>query len=249
MKTLCLGISIASVLASGAWAEESKRPLPEKIAAPIEKIYVPTGFDDNDNVEIVLKGTFANNCYRTGESNAVVNKETKEISIQASSYFYSSQPFCLEVLTNFLQPVKVGILEAGDYTVKFNGDTDMQTNFTVGKRKTEAADDYLYANVENAYIKVDYNTGKQSLVIKGHHPHWFNGCQVITEVRTYRDPVDVIVVLPITEIRQGPACEAQTEDRAFERMVPVDSPFESEGMIHVRTLNGNSINQYIAPLF
>ena len=118
-----------------------------------------------------------------------------------------------------------------------------------GARTTESADDFLYASVEQAYVKVNPENSKQSLVLQGHHPYWYTGCQVITEVKTYRNPADVLVVLPISEIFEGEVCEQQPADRAFRVEVGLPQPFTDEGMIHVRTLNGNSINQYVAPVF
>ena len=120
--------------------------------------------------------------------------------------------------------------------------------YFVDPRKTESPDDFLYASVKNAFIKLDFASGKQSLVLQGNHPNWFHGCQVITEVRTYRKPKDVLVVLPITEVRPNSACGHEPDDRSFIKEVPLTSPFTEEGMIHVRTLNGQSINRYVPVL-
>ena len=220
-------------------------PLPVTMESPIDSVFIPTGFDDNDNVEIVLKGTFPNSCYRIAESSHEVDHENRTIKIKAEALHYESYNGCLEVLTNFLQPVKVGLLKHGRYDVYLENADNLSTEVSIAEAKTEAPDDFLYANVENAFVDVVWETGKQRLEISGHHPYYLHGCQVITEVRTYFDPKEVLVVLPITKIVEGEACDKQPEDRSFTKTIPLKAPFLSDGIVHVRTLNGQSINRFV----
>ena len=60
MRSLGIG-AFTCVLSSSvvAWV-----PHPILIQAPVEKVFVITdGFDTNDNVEVVIKGSFPNSCY------------------------------------------------------------------------------------------------------------------------------------------------------------------------------------------
>ena len=220
--------------------------LPTEMDSPIENVFIPVGFDDNDNVEIVLKGTYPNSCYRVASSDSYVDHEKREITLTATTYFYDAQRACLEVLTTFLQPIKVGLLHSGNYSVVMKNNQLPMEEVVITEAKTEAPDDFLYANVENASLEVDWDTRKQSLKIQGHHPFYFDGCQVLTEVRAYLSPEDVLVVLPITRIERGQACDDQPNDRSFSRTVPLSGPFTTDGLIHVRTLNGQSINRFVS---
>ena len=226
---------------------------PKAVPAPIDKLFIPEGFDDNDTAEIILHGDFPNGCFKVGEPEVRVRPKEKTIDISATSWNYDGGP-CLQVITPFIQVVRAGVLEAGEYRVSYMRDGLMPMSepltavLNVRRRTTEAPDDYLYANVENAFIDFDYSAGKQQLVVQGTHPIWLKGCQVIREVRTYFDPEDVLVVLPITELVEGPECDEQVEDRGFIIRKGLSQPFTTEGLLHVRSMSGTSVNTLVSPV-
>lgn len=241
-KLLAIGSSIwFAALATSAFADQQG---PVEIPAPVSKIYIPMGFDDNDNAEVVLKGEFPTSCYNIGRTGAEVDQQKMEITVWATSYMYLGGENCAQVTKSFIQPIKVGVLKKGDYKVIFKFNKEVQSAMNVVERTTESPDNFLYAPVENAKINVD-NNGKQSLVISGHYPYMFVGCMVIREVRTERSPADVLVVQPITEIVQGDECNTQPGDKAYEITQGVAQPFMEEGLLHVRVLNGDSLNRFI----
>jgi hypothetical protein len=220
---------------------------PVEIASPIHKIYVPMGFDDNDNVEIVLHGEFPSTCYQVGDAKASVDAEKKLITVTATSLRYPGR-ICLQSITPFIQSVKVGVIEQGAYDVVYkaaDGST-LKTNLDITKRKTESPDEFLYATVDNAYLDVNAASGKQALKLQGHFPMFFVGCMVMKEVRVLSNPSDVLVVQPIAEIVEDESvCASQPSDRSYEYTSGLQEPFSGEGLLHVRTLNGNSLNRLI----
>lgn len=233
-------VLVLGLFASAAIAQSG----PQVIDAPISKIYIPHGFDDNDNVGIVMHGKFSSTCYAIGQTETKVDHDAKLITVRATALYYTDV-YCLQSITPFIQEVKVGVLEAGDYKVIYEVAEEVSREFQIQERTTEAPDDYLYAPVENAYIDVNYATGKQVLKLQGRFPHMLIGCMVIQEIRTYKNPNDVLVVLPITEIVDGPECDAQPDDRSFEISHGLAAPFFGEGLLHVRTLHGTSLNRFI----
>ncbi len=242
MKTLLIAVGMGLTIGTAAVAGAGD---PIEIQAPIEKIFVPAGFDDNDNAEVVLHGNFPDTCHQVGRTEAVVDPVSKTVSVNATTYKYPGK-FCIQSITPFIQTVKLGVMSEGAYSVVYAGDKSIKSKLDVSRRKTESPDDYLYATVENAYIDVNYETGKQALKIQGHFPMFFVGCMVMKEVRAYREPSDVLVVLPIADITlDDEECAQQPSDRAFEYTTGLAEPFEGEGLLHVRTLNGTSLNRYI----
>lgn len=217
---------------------------PVVIKAPISEIYVPHGYDDNDNVGVVLHGKFMSSCYAVGQTSSEVNHKEKLITVRATALYYPDV-YCLQSVTPFLQEVKVGVLDVGDYKVVYEITEEVSRDFHVRERTTESPDDHLYAPVENAYIEVNFATGKQVLKLQGRFPHMLHGCMVIKEIQTYQQPEDVIVALPIAEIVDGPQCDEQTEDRSFEVSHGLNAPFYGEGLLHVRTLHGTSLNRFL----
>ncbi len=66
---------------------------------------------------------------------------------------------------------------------------------------------------------------------------------VMKEVRVYTGPEDVMVVQPIAELVDGPACSEQGID--YKVTKGLREPFYGEGLLHVRTLNGTSLNRFL----
>jgi hypothetical protein len=74
----------------------------------------------------------------------------------------------------------------------------------------------------------------------------FIGCMQLKEVVMQRDPEDVLVILPITEIiLDEEVCEKMAPDHYFEANLQVPDPLTQEGLLHVRTLDGNAVNQLV----
>lgn len=59
--------------------------IPVILDAPVSHLYVPAGFDDNDNVEVVVSGEFPSLCYTKNMTEVTVNGDT--INIHISSLF------------------------------------------------------------------------------------------------------------------------------------------------------------------
>lgn len=241
MKTKQLLFSLALGLGATAEAQNAK---PLIVDAPVEAIFVPSGFDDNDNVEVVIHGTFPDACHRVGTAKADVDKAKRRITISATSIVDQNE-YCVQSLTPFIQPVSLGNLEEGSYQVVYAKNPEVMESLAVDRRKTESPDDYLFATVENAYIDVNRETGKQSLKLQGHFPFYYVGCMVIREVRVVRDPVDVLVVQFIVEVVNTDVCASQPSDHSFEYTVGLQEPFQGEGLLHVRTINGTSLNRFL----
>ncbi|HYX32401.1 MAG TPA: hypothetical protein VE954_04755 [Oligoflexus sp.] len=241
MKTLNLLVGLGMTVGATVQAQNNK---PALVDAPVDAIYVPSGFDDNDNVEVVIHGTFPDGCHRVGTATAEVDQAKRRVTISATSVVEQDE-YCVQSLTPFIQAVPLGQLEEGSYQVVYAKNPEVLESISVARRKTESPDDYLFATVENAYIDVNRETGKQSLKLQGHFPHYFIGCMVIREVRVVRDPVDVLVVQPIAELVTTDVCASQPADRSFDYTVGLQEPFQGEGLIHVRTINGTSLNRFI----
>lgn len=226
-----------------AQANETKTT-PKEIPSPVTKIFVPEGFDDNDNAEIILKGEFPNSCYHVGRTGVNVDQAKMLITVWGTAYEYAGSNDCLEVVTPFIQEVSAGILKKGAYKVVFQYDKNITADLNVSARTTESPEDYLYAPVVNARLNIDTN-GKQSLTLEGNYPYMFIGCMRMREVRTNLSNSDVLVVQPITEIVNDDECFTQPSDKAFSITTGLAEPFTKEGLIHVRVLNGDAINRLV----
>lgn len=235
-QTLAL-ISFASVtLLSGHALADSPRLVP----APIEKVFVPQGFDDNDNTEVVLHGHFPNTCYKVGPVKIEYGTDGKTISLEPQAYRYNGIA-CAQVRVPFIQTARLGLLAEGAFQIKIKDQPDVPARaLEVAHARSQSPDDFLYAPVESATIK-RADDGRATLKIEGSYPYFFIGCMLITDLKTQITSDNVLVVQPIAEIKDDSECRGMSHDFVLEKEVGTLAAVEY--LIHVRTLDGNSLNR------
>ena len=87
------------------------------VPAPIEKVFVPLGFDDNDKVEVIVHGEFPSSCYKMGPAGATVDAVGKKIVINAQAYYYPGA-VCISMMVPFIKSVELpGLMAPGVYEV------------------------------------------------------------------------------------------------------------------------------------
>ncbi len=217
---------------------------PIKVDAPVSRVFVPEGFDDNDQVEVILYGEFPNTCYRFADSSVERGAQGNTFTIDAQALSYEEGEICAQVLTPYIKPVALGLLEAGSFDIQVNN-SQAEAALEVNARATESPDDYLYAPVTTASLGWDADSQRQLINLKGVYPEAVNGeCTVISEVRVNVTQGDVIVVQPIMSLVTGSICDDRT-DRNFDESIPMEMPFNGTGLLHVRVMNGNSLNSLV----
>lgn len=234
---LTAGLSSFVLLAASAQAQTQPRLVP----SPVEKVFVPQGFDDNDNAEVVLHGHFPNSCYKTGPVKASLGADGKTIVVEAMSYYYGGVG-CAQVLVPFQQVASLGLMAEGTFAIQIKGQPEVPARaLEVAHARTQSPDDYLYAPVDAASLELD--GGETMLEIAGTYPYMFIGCMVINEIRTSVTPDKVVVVQPITEIRDDADCADVPQ--SFKLTKDLGALDAAEYLIHVRTLNGNALNRLV----
>lgn len=239
LKVLATAIGIS--LNAPAFAQHID--IPVLVPSPVQKVFAPAGFDDNDNSEVIVHGYYPSTCYTNGNATYKIDEAQKKIIVTSRSYYHIGSP-CAQMMTPYVQSVKLGMLKAGDYKIEVKGSPSAKAPlFSVQAAPTESQDDYLYANVENVWLQ---ESGEhQVLTMSGTHPKLEQGCVVMKDVKLKRTHDDVLVVLPITEIVDGMVCQSEDAQRKFTFETQLDQTLEVDSLIHVRTSHGNSINHLI----
>jgi hypothetical protein len=69
---------------------------------------------------------------------------------------------------------------------------------------------------------------------------------VMKEVGIQNAPADVLVVQPVMDFVQNddPRCSLR-QTSEFDLYYPLETAFYGEGLLHVRVMNGNSLNSYL----
>lgn len=243
LKNIVSAIGFITISMTATLAQADDQFIPRLVTAPVERVFVPVGFDNNDNTEIILHGKFPNTCYKMGPSTFTIDNTTHTIEINAQAYKYDGG--CAQIMVPFTQAVPVGILKEGLYDVVIKNRPDARTSrLDVAEATTSNPDDYLYASVDNVSI-TDMLNRKKGVNIMGNFPHMLVGCMIMKEVRTIVTAGDVIVVLPIAELVDDQRCQEDRYSYKFSVTAEISGDLlESEYLVHVRVTAGGSLNKY-----
>lgn len=230
--------SVLAALAVGSFQGFAHSQVSE-IDAPVDALFIPEGFDSNDNVELVLSGDFSTTCFKTGPVTADVDHANKTISLKAVAYQYGQDAFCATARIPFTQTAKLGLLEEGIYSVSLVGHPELKQALHVQKNVSANPDDYLYAPVHSVFIDQKANAKRSTIEVKGVFPRLFDGCMKLVDLRVVSSR-DVYVVLPIAEIFYNQDCVNVPLE--FKAVAPIAPTSAQKALIHTRVTNGNSLN-------
>lgn len=236
-----LGIITVLVLSSLASANFDQ---PEIFASAPSGIYVPQGFDSNDNVEIFFEGEFANACHKVGMTTHTVDPETKSIYITDMAYYFG-ESLCAMMVVPYQKGVNAGILDKGDWKVYFR---HSRGNFVesgivpVHKADVPRPDDHLYAPVDNVRFHNAMDGKPAELEIKG---KFFNSCMRMDYVKVFQRPEsNVVEILPIAIMDRG-GCEEIPDGEDFNHVVKMKDLRPGRFLLHTRANNGRSVNEIV----
>jgi hypothetical protein len=227
--------SLASVFALLSFvvsADALAQAMPETVSVAFEKIYVPLGFDSNDNIQMVGEGVFENSCYRPAPTAVTVDVEKKTVHLEPKAYHYGG--LCLQVLLPFNRQIDVGILGAGLWTVTQGASNVKVGEINVAVALTKNADDFIYAPVSQAFF--NQANGKNEVVMSLELP--CDGLPVENVKVSVQK--DVLVLQPIMKNDGRSGCA-----RAFlpvQKTVDVGAVPPGRYLLHVRSMNGTAIN-------
>jgi hypothetical protein len=231
MKNPCF---ITAALLACTLEANGRNFVPREVVSPIEKVFAPNGFDNNDHVQVIVSGTYPNACYKVARTGFSIDPNTRQIKVWASSYEYSqNQPFCAQMRVPFTQVVDIGLLKEGQYEIHVMEPSAKQA-IQIHKATVESPDEALYAPVTSVVAKT------QSVVLSGEFPRLLTGCMKITHIGTDVDPGDVLVLRPEAEIFPEEECLGVETKFSVEAGLPY--PINRETLIHTRVTNGSSLN-------
>lgn len=230
MKTMSRLIMVGLMAVSGAFAGT-----PIEKLVPVDHVYVPNGFDSNDNVEVVVTGFLPNLCHKS--PSASVKFEGKKVSIEMNGlYYHESNPFCPEMVVPFTKTVTLGVMDKGDYEITVNGKSPWEQKETikVAESTSSAIDQFHYAYVN--YINKE-DTAEGTVELVGYNP---SDCFELDSIEYVSNGKDAYSVLP--KMKQvSEFCPMKMVPFKYEWKVPTEIQNEKV-LLHVRAMDGNSVN-------
>lgn len=226
---------VVTLASSSAFANDLFKSMAQEVSAPVENVFVPQGFDSNDNAEIVVSGTFPSSCYKMGKTHERFDDVEKKIYIDVTAYHVKSD-FCLTVNIPFMDVIQLGTLSPSAYPIVVN--KALTSEIPIGVAKSDgSSDNYNYASVHGLIRK-----GARKFEIQGVSP---NQCYEISDLKVKAESKNVVLVLPIMTKVEG--CDETRNPKAVNWIKGFEIPSDIKGksLIHVRSLNGGSFNQVI----
>ncbi len=228
-KIHLLGAMLGTVLAAGAYADE-----PQPIS--VSHLYVPQGYDDNDEIIVMVDGLLPSTCHQLAPAKVQVDYSSRKVSIDTRAHFNAGP--CVQVPVPFEQEVDIGSLAAGEWTLE----TSLQgpeEALLVEKASSMNPDEYLYAPIDRVEMNFDADKAQWNVTLSG---DILATCLTLQETKILKQK-KVFVVLPVL---------TQTTDEClptsshFTYSVALPAPIApGRYLVHVRSLNGRGVNQWL----
>ena len=208
----------------------AERPL--LLSVPVRHVFVPSGFDDNDNVQVVLEGAFPDTCHKLAHTEVLKSDDGKSLEvIQWARKFFG---ICIPTTVPFTSEVSLGRLAAGSYTIASVGVAPKA--MTINQAVTSSQDESLYAPVTRVTVGRQ-DSGHYMAKIQGRLP---NDCFALekTEIQTQEQ---VLVLLPVLKYEDSGHCSADQKPIEFMVDLPRDLG-AGKYLVHVRSMSGKAVN-------
>lgn len=213
----------------------------EVIPAPVDHLFVPAGFDNNDNVELVVTGRFPSTCYSRNKVEVKVHNDLIDVKVTSFTR-RDSRVNCLAMTVPFTEVVTVGNLQAGTYRVAVNSQTraGLRDRLTVSESRSNSMDDFIYASVD--YIELGFTGGQTgSAWLRAQLP---SPCIAFDRVEYLSNGKDVVSIMPIMK---------RLSDFCPMKMVPYEIPitFDLERLsskkvlLFSRSIDGKSVSTVV----
>jgi hypothetical protein len=225
------------------------------VEIPVEQVLSPAfGFDDNDQVMVVLHGWLPNACYSLADSRVEREADSHRMKIHQFATLRGDgicatdsgtpgkkMPEHLLLAVPFNQEVPIGRLPVGDYQFQIESrqSTPMRA-LTVSKALTPSVDSLPYAMVSGASVADITQAGKEvEVTVSG----LLNStCTEVADEIEVKKVGDVFVVLPTLRVKEGACAQVLLP---FERKVKLGKPEAGRYLVHVRSMNGRAVNKVI----
>lgn len=227
---------LAFLISSAALAQ------PEVILAPVDHLYIPQGFDSNDAVEVVVTGTFPNVCYsrhnvKVKMSGNMIDIEVTALAPDTRENFMNGKT-CPAMAVPFKEVVSLGNLQGGEYDIRVNHALQRSLNdkILIAEASSNAVDDNVYAAID--YVEQNSN---QEVVLKG----WkYSNCFALKEVKVVSNDKDTLSLLPIMK-KVSSHCPMKGMPVAYPVKLDFSGIKVKQPLLHVRTLDGKSVNSIV----
>ena len=229
MKHILL-IFAASWMVSQTSLATAERPL--LLSMPVRHVFVPSGFDDNDNVQVVLEGAFPDTCHKLAHTEVLKSDDGKSLEVIQWARKFSG--ICIPTTVPFTSEVSLGRLAAGSYKIASVGVASRE--LIINRAVTSSQDESLYAPVTRVTVGRQ-DSGHYIATIQGRLP---NDCFALKKTEILKQD-QVLVLLPVLNYEDTGHCSADQKPIEFNVDLPTDLG-AGKYLVHVRSMSGKAVN-------
>lgn len=233
-------VSLLSLaLASFATAQADESRTGDLVRIDATAVFVPVGFDDNDEAEVVVDGFLPSGCYRQAKPELAIDHVARTIEITPMARRFAAP--CVEVLVPYFFEVKLGQLEPGSYAVEVRGATTSLTESLPVKHAIGTTpDDFDYLPVDDVRVDRNAETGGLEAVIYG---RFTNRCMSWGRALV-EDNGKTLNILPIMAFDTTPGANCRTVEMRYKQTIALPATVSAgRHLLHVRSLNGDAMNR------
>ena len=227
-----LGLGFGLALAGASYGADTG----SVVSLDARFLFVPQGFDSNDQTEVVVDGYLPDACYKIVPPRVEFDAEQKLFTVVPQAFHFEGEGMvCGTYQVPYTVTANLGVVRAGSYTVAVGGVAKRELK--VNRSSTIGPDDFLYAPVDQVFVDVD--ASRQSIVayITGRYT---NSCMRLTETKILEQG-ETTVLLPIISLANRDDCHET--DMSY-KGISVKLPWKGPGryLVHTRSLSGSSVN-------
>jgi hypothetical protein len=212
-----------------------------------QSIFTPKSFDSNDNAQLVVAGAFTGFCMKVGATEHQVDLISKKITIQ-QSVLVNGDCADLEMYIPYSKVIDLGALPSGNYDVLAlteDGTYEKKAVLPISNAVASTSgtsDERFYAPVTSVSFSVKNSSLNPLLTVSG---YFTNSCLDLDSVQISYKSNDVLEVLPLVKVARS-GCKAIT--KSFSKTIELSAFPQADTLIHVRSMNGQSLNKVITNL-
>jgi len=206
----------------------------EIVNSPVDHLYVPDGFDDNDSSEVIVTGFFPNTCHSRNTVN-VSMQEGNVIDIQVTAVSNKTVARnCIDMVIPYKEVVSLGSLPTGQYTVRVN--QKLSEKLQIHDAINNVIDDYIYAAIDDVEKQPNGDYFLQG---------WrYSNCVVVDKVLVYSNEKDIISLLPVLK-QVSDFCPMKGMPIQYKVKLDFSSMKTTKPLLYVRTMDGKSYNTIV----
>jgi len=228
------------------------RVFAEEVEIPVETLLAPShGFEEKNNIQVVLYGVLPNACYTLGGNKTDMDLVKKTVLVHQYATRDrsgicaedSSLPLHMSMVIPFTAEVSVGHLGVGDFSFQFEkprGEKGIRA-LNVAPNVTLTVDSLPYAVVSGMSVP-DIVNGIDEVRVNVEGVLTSTCTDLDDEVKVLKES-DVFVLLPTVRVKHNVLCTQALVP--FRKEVNLGRAMPGRYLIHTRSMNGKSVNRLV----